>query len=296
MDVSQRRDRRIRTVCEFTGEVVKVGPGVQRLKVGDRVSAIPDGLNFGGFAQYRVTKEKECQLLAPGIDPVYALGEPQKCVMTVLRATAAEPGDFGVVLGVGPMGMWCVQALAGKSPSSTTDRRAFCVRPKCSGGGGAQSKKPHAGAFLTSCESRFLLPGSGLCRIIALGQDRTIRLRHLPEKSRSDFVTFSCNTQRSKLKMHSVCCAKQSIALLKAGITRILRGAMRHVCGPSGHKQQKTLLFFAEEEYQNLIFLEICSCRIMRCCPRKRGEQIWSRSDILHGRMRSFCRKACFRG
>ena len=35
--------------------------------------------------------------------------------MTVLRATAPEPGDFGVVLGVGPMGMWCVQALAGKS-------------------------------------------------------------------------------------------------------------------------------------------------------------------------------------
>ncbi len=69
--------------------------------------------------------------------------------------------------------------------------------------------------------------------------------------------------------MHSVCCAKQSIALLKAGITRILRGAMRHVCGPSGHKQQKTLLFFAEEEYQNLIFLEICSCRIMRCCRKR---------------------------
>ena len=146
MDVSQRRDRRIRTVCEFAGEVVKVGPGVERLKVGDRVSAIPDGLNFGGFAQYRVTKEKECQLLAEGIDPVYALGEPQKCVMTVLRATAAEPGDFGVVLGVGPMGMWCVQALAGKAPSSTIDRRAFCVRPKCSGGERRQ-KSPTQGFF-----------------------------------------------------------------------------------------------------------------------------------------------------
>ena len=100
---------------ECACEVVKLGPGVKRLKPGDRVSVIPDGFRFGGFAQYRVTDEKECELLAPDVDPVYALGEPQKCVLTVLRATAAEPGDFGVVLGVGPMGMWCVQALAGKS-------------------------------------------------------------------------------------------------------------------------------------------------------------------------------------
>ena len=100
---------------EFAGEVVELGPGVRRLKVGDRVSVIPNGFHFGGFAQYRVTKETECQLLAEGVDPVTAMGEPQKCVLTVLRAAAAEPGDFGVVLGCGPMGMWCVQALAGKS-------------------------------------------------------------------------------------------------------------------------------------------------------------------------------------
>ncbi len=30
---------------------------------------------------------------------------------------------------------------------------------------------------------------------VSQGQHRTIRLRHLPEKPRPDFVTFSCNTQ-----------------------------------------------------------------------------------------------------
>ena len=53
-----------------------------------------------------------------------------------------------------------------------------------------------------------------------LRQHRTIRLRHLSEKSRSDFVTFSCNTQSIP--------AKNCL-------------------------------------HQNPIFLEICSCRIMRC-------------------------------
>ncbi len=96
---------------EFAGYVAEVGPGCTRLKIGDKVSAV-DG--FGGFAEYRVTDESACELLADHINPVYAMGEPQKCIVTVLRAAAPEAGDYGVVLGVGPMGMWCVQALAGK--------------------------------------------------------------------------------------------------------------------------------------------------------------------------------------
>ena len=67
--------------------------------------------------------------------------------------------------------------------------------------------------------------------------------------------------------MHSVGCAKQSIALLKAGITRILRGAMRPSCGPVAHKKQKTRLFFAEEEYQNSNSLGIRSCRFHHRLP-----------------------------
>ena len=68
--------------------------------------------------------------------------------------------------------------------------------------------------------------------------------------------------------MHSVGCAKQSIALLKAGITRILRGAMRPSCGPVAHKKQKTRLFFAEEEYQIAYFLGIRSCRLNHRLPK----------------------------
>lgn len=94
---------------EFAGEIVAVGPGCKKLKVGDKVSAVDRG--FGGFAEYRVTKEDACEKLADTIDPTYAMGEPQKCIVTVLRAAAPEAGDYGVILGVGPMGMWCVQGL-----------------------------------------------------------------------------------------------------------------------------------------------------------------------------------------
>lgn len=94
---------------EFSGEVYKVGPGCKLLKVGDHVSAVSKG--FGGFAEYRIAKETECELLDDSVNPAFAMGEPQKCIVTVLRAAAPEPGDYGVILGVGPMGMWCVQGL-----------------------------------------------------------------------------------------------------------------------------------------------------------------------------------------
>lgn len=97
---------------EFAGTVVQTGPGCKTLKVGDKVSVLDRG--FGGFAQYRVTPESKCVRLAENIEPKYAMGEPQKCIITVLRAAAPEAGDYGVVQGCGPMGMWCVMALAGR--------------------------------------------------------------------------------------------------------------------------------------------------------------------------------------
>ena len=98
---------------EFSGVVHSVGPDVKKLKIGDKVSVFDRG--FGGFAQYRLVDEANCEILADHIDSKYAMGEPQKCIVTVLRAAAPEAGDFGVVLGVGPMGLWCVQSLAGNT-------------------------------------------------------------------------------------------------------------------------------------------------------------------------------------
>ena len=95
---------------EWGGTVVKVGEGVTKFKVGDNVTGYERG--FGGFAEYRVSSENACQKLADGIDPKYATGEPLKCVMTVIRAVDPQPADVGVVLGCGPMGIWCTQILA----------------------------------------------------------------------------------------------------------------------------------------------------------------------------------------
>ena len=97
---------------EWAGVVAQVGPDVKSFAVGDKVSGFaPD---FGGFAEYKAISETVCQKLGDTIDPKYAMGEPQKCVVTVLRAIAPEAGDVGVVLGCGPMGLWCTQALAGQ--------------------------------------------------------------------------------------------------------------------------------------------------------------------------------------
>ena len=96
---------------EFAGTVAAIGEGCTKFKIGDKVSAVDRG--FGGFSEYRATSENVCEKLADDIDPKYAMGEPQKCVLTVLSAVAPRAADYGIVLGCGPMGMWCIQALAG---------------------------------------------------------------------------------------------------------------------------------------------------------------------------------------
>ncbi|MDR1271816.1 MAG: zinc-binding dehydrogenase [Clostridiales Family XIII bacterium] len=103
---------------EFAGTVVQVGEGCTCFNVGDPVSGLDRG--FGGFAEYRVIDETKLEKLGSQVDPKYALGEPQKCIVTVLRAAAPEAGDHGIVLGCGPMGLWCVQALAGNTLGSLT--------------------------------------------------------------------------------------------------------------------------------------------------------------------------------
>jgi 2-desacetyl-2-hydroxyethyl bacteriochlorophyllide A dehydrogenase len=96
---------------EWAGEVVEVGSDVKSLKVGDKVAYLPGEL--AGFSEYAVAKEEHCFKLQQYVNLQEALGEPLKCIITVLRAAAVEAGDFGVVVGCGPMGLWCMQGLAG---------------------------------------------------------------------------------------------------------------------------------------------------------------------------------------
>lgn len=97
---------------EWSGEVVETGKDVKNFKSGDKVSVIPDTLS--GFAQYAAVKADHCFKIADDIDLRQTFLEPIKCIITVLCATAPEAGDYGIVLGCGPMGLWCIQALQNK--------------------------------------------------------------------------------------------------------------------------------------------------------------------------------------
>lgn len=99
---------------EWGGTVTKVGSAVTRFKVGDKVSGLNSALPAGGaFGEYTVCSEDKAFLLPDDIDPRYVLGEPVKCIVTVLEAAAPKVGDYGVIIGCGPMGLWCTQGLAG---------------------------------------------------------------------------------------------------------------------------------------------------------------------------------------
>ncbi len=97
---------------EVSGYVAEVGEGVTGFKAGDIVTGLLDELV--GFSDYVAMEKEKCLKLKDGFNPNYGIVEPIKCVTTVLRGAAPEAGDFGVILGCGPMGLWCIQALAGK--------------------------------------------------------------------------------------------------------------------------------------------------------------------------------------
>jgi threonine dehydrogenase-like Zn-dependent dehydrogenase len=101
---------------EWAGTVVEAGAGVTALNVGDPVTGFAVGLT--GFSEYTIAREDMCCKLASRIDPAYALGEPLKCIITVVRAALPEVGDHAVIQGCGPMGLWCIQALSGHLLSS----------------------------------------------------------------------------------------------------------------------------------------------------------------------------------
>lgn len=101
---------------EWAGTIVEVGPDVKNLKVGDNVTGFVDDLT--GFSEHLAAREEMCCKLGPNVKLKYALGEPLKCILTVLRGATPEAGDHAVIQGCGPMGLWCIQALSGNLLSS----------------------------------------------------------------------------------------------------------------------------------------------------------------------------------
>ena len=94
---------------EAAGVIVEVGRNVIDWKIGDRVSA---SLILGSFADYAAVPAADLERIDDHIDLTKVLGEPLRCIITVVSAANPKPGDIGVIVGAGPMGLWCVQALS----------------------------------------------------------------------------------------------------------------------------------------------------------------------------------------
>ncbi|TKH03459.1 2,3-butanediol dehydrogenase [Peribacillus simplex] len=128
---------------EFSGEVIEVGEGVSRVKVGDRVAVEPilscgtcnsckngryntcdkigfHGLSGGGGGFSETTMVKEAMVHKIPNNMTYeqgALVEPTAVAVHAVRESNLRAGDTCVVFGTGPIGLLVIQAakLAGAS-------------------------------------------------------------------------------------------------------------------------------------------------------------------------------------
>lgn len=123
---------------EFSGTIAEVGPGVDRFRVGARVSAepaVPCGRCFfcrtgrfnicenragyglsrdGAFAKYTVFPEQSLYLLPEEISfEEAACLEPLGVALHAVEVSLFKPGDMAMVLGPGPIGLYLGQILAG---------------------------------------------------------------------------------------------------------------------------------------------------------------------------------------
>jgi len=115
---------------EFSGVVAKVGSGVTKFKVGDRVSGDPNDMcaecyfcknakqHFctnnigvgttvdGGFAEYVVMREKQVYKFS---DSLSFIAEPISCCLHGIDLCNIKYGDTVLVMGGGPIGMIMLQ-------------------------------------------------------------------------------------------------------------------------------------------------------------------------------------------
>jgi (R,R)-butanediol dehydrogenase / meso-butanediol dehydrogenase / diacetyl reductase len=121
---------------EFSGEVVELGPGVTRLRVGDRVAVnavdacrkcefcrrglfvhCPAAATIGfardgGYAEYAVVPEDCCYVLRPNVGfRAAALVEPLSVALHSVRRANVEVGGRAAIVGGGTIGLCTLQAL-----------------------------------------------------------------------------------------------------------------------------------------------------------------------------------------
>ncbi|OGO04816.1 MAG: hypothetical protein A2Y73_02195 [Chloroflexi bacterium RBG_13_56_8] len=102
---------------EPTGIVEQVGRNVTQFKPGDRVTGMYTKQPFQkGFATYAVGYEPYLLKVPDEIPLEYAIGEPLKCISTILRAAPPEFGDYVLVMGCGFMGLLVLAGLVGQGP------------------------------------------------------------------------------------------------------------------------------------------------------------------------------------
>jgi (R,R)-butanediol dehydrogenase/meso-butanediol dehydrogenase/diacetyl reductase len=133
---------------EYMGEIVAIGRGVDKFKVGDRISAMPmtgcgncavcaqglphfcenRGLNGGGFAEYALAAARDCILLPQSLSVEDgALVEPMAVGYHGARIAGMAPGANVLVIGAGAVGLaaafWARRFGAGKVAISATSRK-----------------------------------------------------------------------------------------------------------------------------------------------------------------------------
>lgn len=111
---------------EFAGEVVALGKNVERLRVGDRIAAVPLAscghcptclagepawcsqmvLQGGGYAEYAAISERQCVVLPKSASIADgAIVEPLAVALHGVMLSGMKPGDRVLVLGAGPIGL-----------------------------------------------------------------------------------------------------------------------------------------------------------------------------------------------
>lgn len=103
---------------EPTGIVEAVGRKVTGFQPGDRVTGLyTEQLYMKGFAQYAVGFPQYLIHVPDNVPLEHALGEPLKCISTILRAAPPSFGDYVLVMGCGFMGLAILAGLVGRGPA-----------------------------------------------------------------------------------------------------------------------------------------------------------------------------------